>query len=107
LEPLLISVSSVFIIPVRYPKEQANAIIEEAYTAVLANFSDCYVADYATLRLVRINLDKGDKVAATAYCRKFLELAHPEDKRIPAIKGILAELERFDTGLTVEGGTNK
>jgi tetratricopeptide (TPR) repeat protein len=81
----------------KIPKEQANPIIEQAYAAVLTNFSDCYVADYVTLRLARINLDKGDKVAAAAYYGKFLELVHPEDKRIPVIKGILAELE----------GTNK
>ena len=91
----------------KIPKEQANPIIEQAYTAVLTKYPDCYVANYAAFQLAGMSAEKGDKISAIAYYKKFLELANPQDVRIASAKEILEKLERFDPGLTVEGGTSK
>jgi tetratricopeptide (TPR) repeat protein len=100
----------------RIPKEQANPIIEQAYTKVLTNYPDCYVANYVAYQLAETSLEKGDKKAAVQYYRLFLELAKPGNIRIAEAESNLNELERFDTGLTipskvegltVEGGTNQ
>ncbi len=90
----------------KIPKEQAYPVIEQVYTKVLTSYPDCYVAHYAAYQLAEMSVEKGDKTAAMQYYRLFLELARPENSRIDQAKDKLAELERLDTTLTVEGGTN-
>jgi hypothetical protein len=79
------------------PKEAVNPLIEEAYKAVLDNYPDCYIVDYAAYRLGELSVEKGDKTAAIAYYQKFLELAKPGNLLIETVKQKIAELE----------GTNK
>jgi tetratricopeptide (TPR) repeat protein len=77
----------------KIPKEQANPIIEQAYTAVLTKYPDCYVANYAAFQLAGMMLEKGDKAGAVVYYKKFLELAKPQDVRIASVKETLSRLE--------------
>jgi len=83
-------------------KEQAEAIIEEAYTAVLADYPDCYVADYVAYRLGEMMLARGDKASAARYYRKFLESTYPENERIAEVQAKVKELERVRPGSAVE-----
>jgi tetratricopeptide (TPR) repeat protein len=99
----------------KIPKGQANPIIEEAYTAVLADYPDCYVADYVAYRLGEMMFEKGDKAAAARYYRKFLESTYPENERIAEVKAKVARLEGLERAElegvrpvpAVEGGANK
>ncbi|MFA5251512.1 MAG: tetratricopeptide repeat protein [Phycisphaerae bacterium] len=84
------------------PKEAINPLIAEAYKAVLTGYADCYIAHYAAYRLGVMSAEKGDKVNAIVYYRKFLELAKPENNRINDVKSKLAGLEQI-----VEGGAGK
>ena len=77
----------------KIPKEQANPIIEQAYTAVLTKYPDCYVANYAAFQLAGMSAEKGDKISAIAYYKKFLDLAKPQDVRIARVKETLSRLE--------------
>ncbi len=88
------------------PKETVNPVIEQIYTTILRDYPDCYVAHYAAFQLAKMSMEKGDKINAIAYYRKFLELAAPNNVRIEDAKAKIAELERFDK-LTIEGGMNK
>jgi len=74
---------------------QADELIEDAYEAVLSKYADSSVADNACLKLAQINLDRGDEAIAAEYLRLFLELAEPDDSRIP---GVEAQLEQIETG---------
>jgi tetratricopeptide (TPR) repeat protein len=75
------------------PKETVNPLIEEAYKAVLTNYTNCYISHYAALRLAELNLQRGDKITSAAYFRMFLEFAGPEDTRIKTVKAKLAAME--------------
>jgi len=77
----------------KIPKEQADAIIEEAYTAVLTEYPDCYIAHYAAFQLAGMSAEKGDKAGAIAYYKKFIELAPAEHSRLAEAKAKLRELE--------------
>jgi tetratricopeptide (TPR) repeat protein len=77
----------------KIPKEQAEPIIEQAYTTVLTKYPDCYIAHYAAYQLAERSEAKGDRVAAVQYYRLFLELANPKNSRIDQAKAKLAELE--------------
>jgi len=77
----------------KIPKEEANAIIEQAYTAVLTEYPDCYIAHYAAFQLAGMSVEKGDKAGAIAYYKKFLELAPAEHSRLAEVKAKLRELE--------------
>jgi tetratricopeptide (TPR) repeat protein len=78
------------------PKEQADPIIEQAYTKVLTNYPDCYVADYVAYQLAEMSVAKGDKIAAAGYYRIFLERTNPKNNRTEFVKAKLAELEGTD-----------
>ena len=82
------------------PKEALEPVIESAYKAVLTNYADCYIADYAAYRLAEMSVEKGNRAEAIGYYRKFLELAGPQDGRIEAVKAKLIELEGTDKGGT-------
>jgi len=56
-------------------KEAVDPIIEEAYTAVLVTYPDCYIAHHAAYRLGEMSYEKGDDANAILYYRKFLTLA--------------------------------
>jgi tetratricopeptide (TPR) repeat protein len=77
-------------------KEQAEPLIEQAYTNVLARYPDSYIADYAAEQLALMSEERGDKSSAAQYYRIFLEKAHPEDKRIEKVTAKLSELEGTD-----------
>ena len=79
----------------KIPKEQADALIEQAFTAVLAKYPDSRAVDYAAIRLAAISIERGDSTSAAAYYRMFLKSAQPDDPRIQAIK---AELEKMEGG---------
>jgi tetratricopeptide (TPR) repeat protein len=94
------------------PKEEINPLIEQAFIAVVANSSGCYATNEVAYRLAGMMLEKGDKVSAVKYYRKFLDSAKPpqygsakcgssqkQDGKIEAVKSKLAEL-------IAEGGTN-
>ena len=77
----------------KIPKEEANPIIEQAYTAVLTKYPDCYVADYSAIHLADRMLEKGDKVSAAKYYRLFIEKTYPGNGRIASVKETIAKLE--------------
>jgi len=79
----------------KIPKEQADPLIEQAFTAVLAKYPDSRAVDYAAIRLAAISIERGDSTSAAAYYRMFLKSAQPDDPRIQAIK---AELEKLEGG---------
>jgi hypothetical protein len=97
------------------PKEGVNPLIEQAYKAVLADATGCYMTKEAAYKLAGMMLDKGDKAGAIKYYQKFLDSAKPpqygssantkcsssqkQDGRIEAVQAKLAEL-------AVEGGNN-
>jgi len=81
------------------PKEGINPLIEQAYKAVLADATGCYMTKETAYKLAGMMLDKGDKAGAIKYYQKFLETAKPDDDRLAPVKAKLAEL-------TAEGGTN-
>jgi tetratricopeptide (TPR) repeat protein len=91
----------------KIPKEQANPLIEQAYIAVLTDYPDCYVAHYAAFQLAEMSAEKGDKISAIAYYKKFLELAPPEHSRLAEAKAKLAKMEESGSVLTIQGGTNQ
>ena len=91
------------------PKEEINPLIEQAFIAVVANSSGCYATNEVAYRLAGMMLEKGDKVSAVKYYRKFLDTAkpfradsgapprlrsrQPQDSRIETVKAKIAELE--------------
>ena len=75
------------------PKEAINPLAEEAYKAVLSQYHDCIMADYAAYRLAELSVEKGDKVNAISYYNKFLELTKQEGKMIEMVKAKIASLE--------------
>jgi len=75
------------------PKETVNPLIEEAYKEVINKYPDCYIANYAALRLAELSAEKGDKANAITYYKKFLELTKPGNCQIDTVKAKLAELE--------------
>ena len=81
------------------PKEEINPLIEQAYKAVLADATGCFMTNETAYKLAGMMLDKGDKAGAIKYYQKFLERAGPDDGRLAPVKAKLAEL-------TAEGGTN-
>jgi tetratricopeptide (TPR) repeat protein len=74
------------------PKEQADPIIEQIYISVLDNYPNCYISHYAAFQLAEMNAEKGNKVNAITYYRKFLELAKPGNSRTEEVKIKLAKL---------------
>ncbi len=74
---------------------QVDGLIEDAYEAVLAGYGDSSVADNTCLKLAEINLERGQETIAAEYLRLFLDLAEPDDRRIPGVK---AQLEQIETG---------
>ena len=94
------------------PKEEINPLIEQAYKAVLADATGCYMTKETAYKLAGMMLDKGDKVGAIKYYQKFLDSAQSlqygsakcgssqkQDGRVEAVKAKLAEL-------VAEGGNN-
>ena len=97
------------------PKEEINPLIEQAYKAVLADATGCYMTKETAYKLAGMMLDKGDKAGAIKYYQKFLDSAESpqygssanakcsssqkQDGRIEAVKAKIAEL-------TAEGGSN-
>lgn len=93
------------------PKEGINPLIEQAYKAVLADATGCYMTKETAYKLAGMLLDEGDKAGAIKYYQKFLDSAQSpkygcaksktssQDSRIEAVKAKIAEL-------TTEGGTN-
>jgi len=77
----------------KIPKEQADTLIEQAYTTVLTKYSDCYTAHYAAFQLAEISDRKGDKANAISYYKKYLELAKPGYSDITKAQARLAKLE--------------
>ena len=81
------------------PKEGINPLIEEAYKAVLADATGCYMTKETAYKLAGMMLDKNDKAGAVKYYKKFLETSRPDDGRLAPVKAKLAEL-------AAEGGAN-
>jgi hypothetical protein len=91
------------------PKEEINPLIEQAFIAVMVNSSGCYATNEVAYRLAGMMLEKGDKVSAVKYYRKFLDTVklfrddsgglprlrsrQPQDSRVEAVKAKIAELE--------------
>jgi len=80
----------------KIPKEQADSLIEDAYTAVLADSYECYAKREAAYQLAQMSEAKGDKVAAVEYYRIFLEEVKNRDWRVADVKAKIAELELED-----------
>lgn len=82
------------------PKEEINPIIEEAYKAVLENYTGCLATKEVAYRMAGMMLEKGDKAEAIRYYNKFLESAEkfkscpnqPQDRRVASVKDTIANL---------------
>ena len=67
--------------------------IEQAYLAVIENYSDSLSAPDACLKMARIRRNKGQVPQAIWFYELFLELAKPTDPRIESVKSKLTEIK--------------